>query len=165
VHEGPQGIGQRIAYNDIPLAEGHVVSNEPGYYADGKWGIRIENVVVCCKKETRWDFGERGYLGFERLTMVSGVATGFRGSDLQVGARRGGVRDGQAFERKGGRGTGTDAQCSIQTKLVNKDLLSPDERRWLDEYHAEVREKVMPVLRGFGDERAIAWLEKECRAL
>lgn len=71
MHEGPQGVGQRITYNDVPLAEGHVLSNEPGYYADGKWGIRIENVVVCKNAQTRWNFGDRGYLEFEHLTMVS----------------------------------------------------------------------------------------------
>jgi Xaa-Pro aminopeptidase len=70
VHEGPQGVGQRPAYNDVPLAEGHVISNEPGYYADGKFGIRIENVQVCKKIETRWNFGDKGYLGFEHFTMV-----------------------------------------------------------------------------------------------
>jgi Xaa-Pro aminopeptidase len=70
VHEGPQGVGQRPGYNDIPLAEGHVISNEPGYYADGKFGIRIENVQVCKKVETQWNFGDKGYLGFEHFTMV-----------------------------------------------------------------------------------------------
>lgn len=70
VHEGPQGVGQRIAYNDVPLQPGHVISNEPGYYADGKWGIRIENVVVVKKVETKNRFGDRDYFGFEHFTMV-----------------------------------------------------------------------------------------------
>lgn len=71
VHEGPQGIGLRIAYNDTPLQVGHVLSNEPGYYADGKWGIRIENVVVTQPADTLHNFGEKGYLKFEHFTMVS----------------------------------------------------------------------------------------------
>lgn len=70
MHEGPQGVGQRVAYNDVPLVEGHVISNEPGYYKDGHFGIRIENVQVCRKVETRWNFGDKGYLGFEHFTMV-----------------------------------------------------------------------------------------------
>ena len=46
VHEGPQGIGTRTVFNDTSLKENMVVSNEPGYYEDGQWGIRIENLVM-----------------------------------------------------------------------------------------------------------------------
>ncbi|KAN0127203.1 Peptidase M24, structural domain containing protein [Lactarius tabidus] len=70
VHEGPQGIGTRIAYNSTPLKPGMTVSNEPGYYADGEYGIRIENVVVVREAETPNNFGEKGFLGFEHVTMV-----------------------------------------------------------------------------------------------
>ena len=42
VHEGPQGISKN---NKINFKEGMIVSNEPGYYEDGKFGIRIENLV------------------------------------------------------------------------------------------------------------------------
>ncbi|KAF8555473.1 Creatinase/aminopeptidase [Imleria badia] len=69
VHEGPQGIGVRIAYNNTPLKPGMTVSNEPGYYADGKWGIRIESVVIVREVETPHNFGEKGFLGFENITM------------------------------------------------------------------------------------------------
>jgi Xaa-Pro aminopeptidase len=44
VHEGPIGIGTRVQYSEVPLAEGNVLSNEPGYYEDGKFGIRIESM-------------------------------------------------------------------------------------------------------------------------
>lgn len=43
VHEGPIGIGTRVAYSEVPLAVGNVISNEPGYYEDGAFGIRIES--------------------------------------------------------------------------------------------------------------------------
>jgi Xaa-Pro aminopeptidase len=43
VHEGPIGIGTRIQYSEVPLAPGNVISNEPGYYEDGSFGIRIES--------------------------------------------------------------------------------------------------------------------------
>ena len=43
---------------------------EPGYYADGRFGIRIENVVVVREANTPNNFGDKGYLGFEHLTMV-----------------------------------------------------------------------------------------------
>jgi Xaa-Pro aminopeptidase len=52
VHEGPQGIGIRIAYNSTTLKPGMTMSNEPGYYADGKWGMRIESVVIVHRVET-----------------------------------------------------------------------------------------------------------------
>src|SRR5487761_1303569 len=43
---------------------------EPGYYADGSYGIRIENVVVVREAQTPNNFGNKGFLGFERVTMV-----------------------------------------------------------------------------------------------
>lgn len=43
VHEGPIGIGTRVQYSEVPLAVGNVISNEPGYYEDGGFGIRIES--------------------------------------------------------------------------------------------------------------------------
>jgi len=70
VHEGPQGIGTRIAYNSTPLRAGMTVSNEPGYYADGDYGIRIENVVIVREAQTLHNFGDKGYLGFEHVTMA-----------------------------------------------------------------------------------------------
>lgn len=46
VHEGPQGISRA---NRVKLLEGMCVSDEPGYYQDGEFGIRIENVILCRK--------------------------------------------------------------------------------------------------------------------
>ncbi|KAJ7245380.1 Creatinase/aminopeptidase [Mycena haematopus] len=69
VHEGPQGMGVRIAYNSTPLKPGMTVSNEPGYYADGSFGIRIENIVLVRKVNTPKNFGDKGFLGFEHVTM------------------------------------------------------------------------------------------------
>ncbi|KAF5383143.1 hypothetical protein D9615_005019 [Tricholomella constricta] len=69
VHEGPHGIGVRIAYNSTPLKAGMTVSNEPGYYADGRFGIRIENIVLVRDVKTLHNFGDKGYLGFEHVTL------------------------------------------------------------------------------------------------
>ncbi|KAF7338774.1 putative Xaa-Pro aminopeptidase P [Mycena sanguinolenta] len=69
VHEGPQGMGVRIAYNSTALKPGMTVSNEPGYYADGSFGIRIENIVLVRKVDTPNNFGDKGFLGFEHVTM------------------------------------------------------------------------------------------------
>ncbi|KAG2741334.1 Creatinase/aminopeptidase [Suillus brevipes Sb2] len=68
VHEGPQGIGTRIAYNSTSLKVGMTVSNEPGYYADGRYGIRTESVVIVQEANTPNNFGN-GYLCFEHVTM------------------------------------------------------------------------------------------------
>ncbi|KAK6610854.1 metallopeptidase family M24 [Botrytis cinerea] len=70
VHEGPIGIGTRIQYSEVPLAPGNVISNEPGYYEDGSFGIRIENIIMVKEIETKHQFGEKPYLGFEHVTMV-----------------------------------------------------------------------------------------------
>lgn len=70
VHEGPIGIGTRIQYSEVPLAPGNVISNEPGYYEDGSFGIRIENIIMVREVETKHQFGDKPYLGFEHVTMV-----------------------------------------------------------------------------------------------
>lgn len=46
------------------------MSNEPGYYEDGSFGIRIENLCIIKKLETKFNFGNTGYLGFETITLV-----------------------------------------------------------------------------------------------
>ena len=43
VHEGPAGLSRRY---DVPLEAGMILSNEPGYYREGAYGIRIENLIV-----------------------------------------------------------------------------------------------------------------------
>lgn len=70
VHEGPIGIGTRIQFSEVPLTPGNVISNEPGYYEDGAFGIRIENIIMVKEVETKHQFGEKSYLGFEHVTMV-----------------------------------------------------------------------------------------------
>lgn len=70
VHEGPIGIGTRIAYSEVSLSAGNVLSDEPGYYEDGNFGIRIENIIMAKEVETRHRFGDKLYLGFEHVTMV-----------------------------------------------------------------------------------------------
>ncbi|KXS19196.1 Creatinase/aminopeptidase [Gonapodya prolifera JEL478] len=70
VHEGPHGIGTRITLNEVGMVAGMTITNEPGYYADGKFGIRIENLLLVRDANTANNFGDRGYLGFEHVTMV-----------------------------------------------------------------------------------------------
>ncbi len=71
VHEGPQRIaksGGAFAGADTPLAAGMILSNEPGYYKQGAFGIRIENLVLVVPVELAGGEGE--YLGFETLTFA-----------------------------------------------------------------------------------------------
>lgn len=122
VHEGPHGIGVRIGYNSSPLKAGMTVSNEPGYYADGRFGIRIESIVIVREVKTPNNFGDKGFLGFECVTM-----------------------------------------SPIQKKLVDTTVLTAEERKWLNNYHAVTWTKVSPLLKN--DERALKWLERECTPL
>jgi Xaa-Pro aminopeptidase len=66
------GIGTRPAYNETKLAAGQVLSNEPGYYKPGAFGIRIENIVLVRPAEVQSEYGgPDGFLKMERVTMVS----------------------------------------------------------------------------------------------
>ncbi|KAH3901593.1 aminopeptidase P SCDLUD_001356 [Saccharomycodes ludwigii] len=68
VHEGPIGIGFRPHLVEFPLKEGNIITNEPGYYKDGEYGIRIENDMLVVKTDLK--FGDKGFLKFENLTLV-----------------------------------------------------------------------------------------------
>src|SRR5262249_48098302 len=67
VHEGPQRIAKFV--NTQPLEPGMIVSNEPGYYKTGAYGIRIENLQVVTPAADI-EGGERPMLGFETLTLA-----------------------------------------------------------------------------------------------
>ena len=71
VHEGPQRIspvGSSQSGGDEPLRAGMILSNEPGYYKAGDFGIRIENLVLVVEKEVPG--AEKEMLGFETLTFA-----------------------------------------------------------------------------------------------
>ncbi|KAF9788041.1 Creatinase/aminopeptidase [Thelephora terrestris] len=121
VHEGPQGISFRITSN-TPLRAGMTLSNEPGYYEDGKYGIRIESIVIIREAETPNNFGQKGYLRFENVTM-----------------------------------------CPIHKNLIDVSLLEASEKAWVDSYHQEVYEKLLPLLAN--DLRATEWLKRETSPL
>lgn len=65
VHEGPQRISR---LSEVPLQPGMILSNEPGYYKEGAFGIRIENLIVVQDAEPLGD--RRDHLSFETLTWV-----------------------------------------------------------------------------------------------
>jgi len=65
VHEGPQNISRR---GKAAFRPGMITSNEPGYYREGAYGIRIENLILCTGPEMP-EGGERAMLGFETITL------------------------------------------------------------------------------------------------
>jgi Xaa-Pro aminopeptidase len=117
VHEGPQRIAKRA--DAAPLQAGMIVSNEPGYYKQGAYGIRIENLQFVTEAAPI-DGGERPMLGFETLTLAP-----------------------------------------IDRTLIAVEMLTGDERAWMDAYHARVVAEIGPQLEG----EARAWLEAVCAPL
>ena len=118
VHEGPQSISQSAMPEPHTAMEpGMITSIEPGLYRPGKWGIRIENLVLN-RPAGQTEFGE--FLQFETLTL-----------------------------------------CPIDTRCIEPSLLRDDEKRWLNDYHATVRKRLLPLLSG----DALAWLENRTVAL
>jgi len=121
VHEGPQRIGKFSggqAGTDEPLQAGMILSNEPGYYKQGEYGIRIENLILVEEREIAGAEGR--YFGFETLTFAP-----------------------------------------IDKALVDTSLLTRDELRWWDDYHAHVLKIVGPQLDG----DALAWVTEACAPL
>ena len=107
VHEGPQSISKR---GMAVLEPGMIISNEPGYYKRGAYGIRIENLVLVrnCEKVAG---GEREMMEFETLTLVP-IDRASGGRRDAVGQRTGlaqrlpcaRARDHRAGTRAGGSG-------------------------------------------------------------
>ncbi len=62
VHEGPQRIGKKN--DDTALEIGMIISNEPGFYLKGEYGIRLENLIIVVKSE------KEGFLEFRTITLV-----------------------------------------------------------------------------------------------
>lgn len=121
VHEGPQRIAKFSggqAGTEEPLLPGMILSNEPGYYKPGEYGIRIENLILV--EERTIDGAEGRYFGFENLTWAP-----------------------------------------IDRALVDARLLTREELRWWDDYHARVSEIVGPQLEG----EALEWLNAACAPL
>lgn len=120
VHEGPIGIGGRTTLLNYPLKAGNIVTNEPGYYEDGKYGIRIENDMLV--EPTNLKFGDKGFLKFRNLTLVP--------------------------------------YCK---KLINAKLLTPEEKKSINDYH----KKIWSLLNGDLDKSSCehAWLKRETSPL
>ncbi|XP_052807402.1 xaa-Pro aminopeptidase 1-like isoform X1 [Mya arenaria] len=72
VHEGPGRISlsHALIASDHPLDVNQFFSDEPGYYEDGKFGIRLENIVMVTNASTKYHFPGTEFLTFEHVTLV-----------------------------------------------------------------------------------------------
>ena len=70
VHEGPQGISFRKNVNEVGFQKGMLTSNEPGYYEEGNFGCRIEDILITIDGNTPSRFGNKDYCAFQTATMV-----------------------------------------------------------------------------------------------
>ena len=67
VHEGPQNISPRATAQKYAVLPGMITSNEPGFYEEGQFGIRHENLILCVEKE-KTEYGT--FCEFETITLV-----------------------------------------------------------------------------------------------
>ena len=115
VHEGPHQI--RMEWKPQPLRAGMTVTDEPGIYLAGRFGVRIENaLLIVPAMET--ECGR--FLHFEPLTL-----------------------------------------CPIDKRPIMTELLSAEERGWLDSYHQTVYERLAPMLNPVEQQ----WLRDACAPL
>jgi Xaa-Pro aminopeptidase len=72
LHSRPAWLFPTVIILSCPISTGHpnLVHPEPGFYADGRFGIRIESIVVVQDAQTPNNFNDKGYLRFEHVTMV-----------------------------------------------------------------------------------------------
>ena len=120
VHESPNGIRWRVVpeRNDSAVfEEGMITSDEPGYYVEGQYGIRHENLIVC-KKAEKNSFGQ--FMCFEHLTMVP--------FDLD------GIIPEQMTKRE--RTLLNDYHKEVYAKI--SPYLEPEEKDWLKEATREI---------------------------
>ena len=114
VHEGPQRLART---GTVAFQPGMILSNEPGFYKEGAFGIRIENLIVVENAASLAEHTIPDLLQFETLTWTP-----------------------------------------IDTRLVDTSLLTDKERGWLNSYHAQVLEKIGPLVDGAVSD----WLSNAC---
>lgn len=110
VHEGPQRIAKTGTER---LLEGMILSNEPGYYRQGEYGIRLENLILV-QPTASIAGGDSPMHGFETLTLAP-----------------------------------------FDTRLIVANMLTTEERDWLNAYHQRVLAEIGPMVDG----ETLAWLE------
>lgn len=119
VHEGPQQIRKNLrGCTTQPLLAGMTITDEPGLYLEGRFGVRIENMLLIRPFKTT-EFGE--FLEFETLTL-----------------------------------------CPYDRRLIDTELLTPEEIEWINRYHAKVESRLLPLLQ---DESEKEWVKRNCEAI
>jgi len=118
VHEGPQSINPNRGFT-VPLEIGMICSNEPGYYKDGEYGMRIENLINVIRDDEKSN-SELEFYTFANATL-----------------------------------------CPIDTRLVEKSLMTEKQINWLNKYHQEVWQKLSPFVEGDVKE----WLQDATREI
>jgi Xaa-Pro aminopeptidase len=117
VHEGPARIAK---LGNTPLKRGMILSNEPGYYKAGEYGIRIENLVLVVAGR-QIAGAEKPLNAFETLTLAP-----------------------------------------IDRRLIDVNMLSATELKWLNDYHERVNRAVRPHL---DDNATKLWLDEATAAM
>jgi Xaa-Pro aminopeptidase len=140
VHESPPAIGPRRMGGE--LKAGMVISNEPGVYHTGEYGIRIENLMLVTEAPSNSPSGER--------TACASCAT--ENSSVRQVPLEGGFR-GAAFLQ-----FETLTLCPIDKRAINFDLLTKEEKDWLNDYHKMVLERLNPHL----NTEESDWLREKC---
>ena len=125
VHEGPHSISPRWATKEV-VKQGMVVSNEPGFYADGEFGIRIKNLL-----EVQYVKEDRGNNKANGDATAEGTAK---------------PAEAAAVDKKKFLKFSKLTMIPIQKNLIDLQLMSTMELDWLDAYHEEVFAKVSPLL-------------------
>lgn len=127
VHEGPQGISFRKSSDRVALAEGMNISIEPGWYMEGEYGIRIENVAMVVPVSTKYKFG---------LPTQSP-----NGTDAQSPKRRKLEEKSSAYAPSY-LGFDTLTVVPYGIKMIDTSLLSDEHIQFVNEYHEKCSQLV-----------------------
>ncbi|XP_077284285.1 aminopeptidase P [Arctopsyche grandis] len=138
VHEGPMGISWREMPDDPGLVSNMFLSNEPGYYENGEYGIRIEDIIRIVTLVPPGD-----------INTDTPLPRGLRGN----------------FAGQGALGFETITMSPIQRKMIDINMLTDEEIQYIDNYHSMVLKKVSPVLDSLQWGSAKSWLAENTKPL
>jgi len=133
VHEPPVGLYLSPRADCVAQSQNHFytpgycVTDEPGFYKDGEFGMRIENAIYVVEANTNYNLpGGQKFYRFESLCFVP--------------------------------------MC---LKLINQELLTEKQKNWLNNYHQQVRDKLIPRAKEWGGPwlDVIPWIEENTKSI